>query len=411
MQYRSMPGSGEQLSALGFGCMRLPTRVGGQVSSLIDKDAALRQITLAIDGGVNYLDTAATYHLGASETFLGKYVLSDGYRDKVNIATKLPCMTIRKKEAIREAFRKQLEKLQVDVIDYYLLHSLDGGLWDRMVSFEVMDFMDSIRASGEIRKMGFSFHGRKDDFVRIADAYDWDFVQVQFNMVDEQFQAGIEGIRHAHGKGMGVIVMEPLRGGSLVGKIPAEVQKIYDTAEIKRSPVDWALRWILNHPEVTLVLSGMNQDAHIRQNLQIVSDALPGGMSAREQQIVARVRDAYDQLLQVRCTACAYCMPCPAGIDIPAALKNLNNYHMFSRWGARIGHAMHLGVQTQDGRPHWTTDCTDCGKCEEKCPQNVPVRSVFKQVQKDLEGPLVKAIAAGGRAALNRGEKREEGDS
>ncbi|OFW59170.1 MAG: hypothetical protein A2133_00210 [Actinobacteria bacterium RBG_16_64_13] len=411
MQYRSMPNSGEQLSALGFGCMRLPTRVGGQVSSLIDKDAALRQITLAIDGGVNYLDTAATYHLGASETFLGKYVLSDGYRDKVNIATKLPCMAVRKKEAIREAFRKQLEKLRVDVIDYYLLHSLDGGLWDRMVSFEVMDFMDSIRASGEIRKMGFSFHGRKDDFVRIADAYDWDFVQVQFNMVDEQFQAGIEGIRHAHGKGMGVIVMEPLRGGSLVGKIPAEVQKIYDTAEIKRSPVDWALRWILNHPEVTLVLSGMNQDEHIRQNLQIVSDALPGGMSAREQQIVARVRDAYDQLLQVRCTACAYCMPCPAGIDIPAALKNLNNYHMFSRWGARIGHAMHLGVQTQDGRPHWTTDCTDCGKCEEKCPQNVPVRSVFKQVQKDLEGPLVKAIAAGGRAALNRGEKREEGDS
>ena len=297
--------------------MRLPTRVGGQASSLIDKDAALRQITMAIEGGVNYLDTAATYHLGASETFLGKYVLSAGYRDRVNIATKLPCMTIRKKEAIPEIFRKQLEKLQVDVIDYYLLHALDGGTWDRMVSYGVIDFMDSIRASGEIRKMGFSFHGRKDDFIRIADGYDWDFAQVQFNMVDEQFQAGIEGIRHAHNKGMGIIVMEPLRGGSLVGKIPAAVQKIYDTAEIKRSPVDWALRWILNHPEVTLLLSGMNQDEHVRQNLEIVSDSLPGGMTAQEEQVVARVRAAYNEVLQVRCTTCAYCMPCPGGIDIP----------------------------------------------------------------------------------------------
>ncbi len=406
-----MPSSEERLSVLGFGCMRLPTRVGGQASSLIDKDAALRQITMAIEGGVNYLDTAATYHLGASETFLGKYVLSAGYRDRVNIATKLPCMTIRKKEAIPETFRKQLEKLQVDVIDYYLLHSLDGGTWDRMVSYGVIDFMDSIRASGEIRKMGFSFHGRKDDFMRIADGYDWDFAQVQFNMVDEQFQAGIEGIRHAHRKGMGIIVMEPLRGGSLVGKIPAEVQKIYDTAEIKRSPVDWALRWILNHPEVTLLLSGMNRDEHVRQNLEIVSDSLPGGMTAQEEQIVARVRAAYNEVLQVRCTACAYCMPCPGGIDIPAAFKNLNNYHMFSKWGARVGHSMFLGVQTQDGKPHWTTDCTDCGKCEERCPQSIPVRTVFERVQKDLEGPLVKMMAVGGRTVLNRGKKDEERDS
>ena len=411
MQYRSMPNSDERLSALGFGCMRLPTRIGGQASSLIDKDTALRQIVMAIDGGVNYLDTAATYHLGASETFLGKYVLNDGYRDKVNIATKLPCMAIRKKESIREAFNKQLEKLQVGTIDYYLLHSLDGGTWDRMVAFDVVDFMDSIRASGQIRKMGFSFHGRKDDFIRIADAYDWDFAQVQFNMVDERFQAGIEGILHAHRKGMGVIVMEPLRGGSLVGKIPAEVQKIYDTAEVKRAPVDWALRWVLNRPEVTLVLSGMNRDEHVRQNLQIVSDSLPGGMTAQEEQIVSRVRDKYNELLQVGCTACAYCMPCPGGIDIPAAFKNLNNYHMFSKWGARIGHAMYLGVQTKDGRPHWTTDCTDCGKCEEKCPQNVPVRSAFKQVQTDLEGPLVKAIAAGGRAVMKRGEKPGHSDA
>jgi predicted aldo/keto reductase-like oxidoreductase len=395
-----MPNSDEKLSVLGFGCMRLPTRVGGRASSLIDREAALRQIRLAIDGGVNYLDTAYNYHLGAAETFLGTHVLKDGYREKVNVADKLPCMTIRKKEAIRDTFQKQLEKLQIDTIDYYLLHSIDGGIWDRMLSLDIVDFMDSIRASGQIRKMGFSFHGRKEDFMRIADSYDWDFVQVQFNMVDESFQAGIEGIRYAHGKGMGVIVMEPLRGGSLVGRIPAEVQRIYDTAEIKRSPVDWAFRWVLNHPEVTMVLSGMNNDDHVRQNLAIVEDALPGSMTAREEEIVAQVREAYSRLLTVGCTGCAYCMPCPSGIDIPAALKNLNNYHLFSKWEARIGHAMFLGIQTKDGKPHWTSDCSDCGKCEEKCPQHVQVRSMFKQVQADLERPLVKAIARGGRAFM-----------
>jgi uncharacterized protein len=402
MQYRCMPDSDEPLSVLGFGCMRLPTHVGGEASSLIDKEAAVRQIRAAIDGGVNYLDTAHTYHLGASETFLGAHVLKDGYREKVNIATKLPCMTIRKKEAIPEIFQKQLGKLQVDVIDYYLLHGLDGGLWDRMVSLDITAFMDKIRADGRVRKMGFSFHGRKDDFMRIVDGYDWDFAQVQFNMLDEQFQAGIEGIRYAHGKGLGIIVMEPLRGGSLVGKIPAEVQRIYDTAPVRRAPVDWALRWVLDHPEVTLVLSGMNSDAHVRQNLEIASTALPGGMTAEEEEVIAQVRSAYKRLLKVDCTSCAYCMPCPSGIDIPTAFKNLNNYHMFSRWSGRVGHAMYLGIQTPDGAPHWTTGCSDCGRCEERCPQGLPVRTLFKDVQRDLEGPLVKTLARVGRRFLGR---------
>jgi uncharacterized protein len=400
MQYRCMPNSDEPLSVLGFGTMRLPTRVGGRASNLIDKEAALRQIRLAIDAGVNYIDTAWTYHLGAAETFLGTHVLKDGYREKVNVADKLPCMTIRKKEAIAETFKKQLEKLQLDTIDYYLLHSIDGGIWDRMVGFDIVAFMDELRASGQIRKMGFSFHGRKEDFMRIADAYDWDFAQVQYNMVDEHLQAGIEGIEHAHAKGMGVIVMEPLRGGSLAGRIPAEVRKIYDGASVKRAPVDWALRWVLNRPEVTLVLSGMNDDGHIGQNLRIVEDALPNSMTSEEQEIVARVRDAYDRLMQVGCTGCAYCMPCPRGIDIPAAFKNLNNYHVFSKWEARIYHALFLGVQTKDGKPHWTTDCSDCGTCEEKCPQNVPVRKAFEQVRDDLEGPLVKTIAAVARKTM-----------
>jgi len=403
-----MPNSSERLSVLGFGCMRLPTRVGGRNSSLIDRDAAVRQIRMAVDAGVNYLDTAYLYHMGAAESFLGTQVLKDGYRERVNVATKLPCLTIRKKEAIRATFEKQLQRLQVETIDYYLLHSLDGPAWDRMVSLGVLPFMDAIRASGEVRRMGFSFHGRKDDFIRIADGYDWDFAQVQFNMLDEQFQAGIEGMRHAYAKGMGIIVMEPLRGGSLVGRIPPEVQKIYDTAEIKRTPVDWALRWVLDHPEVTMVLSGMNVDEHIRQNVEIVSDALPGGMSGQEHEVVARVREAYNRVLTVRCTGCAYCMPCPAGIDIPAAFKNLNDYHMFSKWESRLNHALYLGIRTPKGEPIWTDGCTDCGTCEKKCPQEIPVRATFTQVRADLEGPLVKAMARLGRAVMNRGQKSTE---
>ena len=203
---------------------------------------------------------------------------------------------------------------------------------------------------------------------------------------------------------MGIIAREPLRGGSFVGKIPHEVQKVYDESLIKRSPAEWALRWVWNHPAVTVVLSGMNVDEHIDENIKIASDALSDGLSDEDQTVIGKVRDAYNKLLQVGCTGCAYCMPCPAGIDIPAAFKNLNNYYMFSKTRAKIFHVAYLGVQTEDGKAHFTDVCIDCGQCEEKCPQHIEVRQVFKQVQKDLEGPLVKGIATLGRAVLNRNQ-------
>ncbi len=398
MQYRSMPGSDEKLSVLGFGCMRLPTRVGGPASSLIDTARAKAQVVRAIERGVNYLDTAVPYHLGASESFLGEHVLSDpGLRKRVNIATKLPCIRIKTAEAIPVTFERQLDKLRVDCIDYYLLHALDGPSWDKMVSLGIIEFMERIQAEGRVRHVGFSFHGRKADFLRICDDYDFAFAQVQYNMLDERFQAGIEGIERAHAKGMGIIVMEPLRGGSLVGKIPARVQRTYDEAEVKRSPADWALRWIWNNPMVTVVLSGMNREDHIEENIRIAEDSLANGMSEAELSIVERVRDTYRELLQVDCTGCAYCMPCPAGIDIPAAFKNLNNKHLFGWFEATLFHAMYLGVQTEDGQPRWTSSCLDCGKCEKKCPQHIPVREKFALVQRDLEGPLVKSVAWLGR--------------
>ncbi len=410
MQYRTMPGSDEQLSALGFGCMRLPTRVGGPASSLIDAPRAKAQIVSAIERGVNYIDTANPYHLGASESFLGEHILSDpGLRQRVHIATKLPCMRIKVAEAMESILAKQLEKLRVERIDYYLLHALDGPTWDRMVSLGVIEFMERIVAEGRVRRMGFSFHGRKDDFIRIVDAYDFDFVQVQYNILDERYQAGIEGIEHAHARGMGVVVMEPLRGGSLVGKIPKPVQRIYDEATIQRSPADWALRWIWNNPMVTVVLSGMNVEEHVDENIRIAGESLPGGMSEAELAMVERVRSTYRELLQVDCTGCAYCMPCPAGIDIPAAFKNLNNRHLFGWLEPTLFHAAYLGVQTPDGQPHWTSSCTDCGRCERKCPQHLPIREHFQQVQRELEGPLVKSIAWAGRLVVGGGKASPSG--
>ncbi len=403
MQYRTMPHSTEELSVLGFGCMRLPTTVGGQNSTFIDKEKAVAQIRYAIDHGVNYLDTAYPYHLGASESFLGEYVLKDGYREKVNIATKLPCFTINKRQSMDEIFNKQREKLQVDCIDYYLLHAMDGASWDKMMSLGIIEFMDSIKQQGKIRHMGFSFHGTRDDFKRIVDGYNWDFAQVQFNILDENFQAGIEGIKYAHSKGLGIIVMEPLRGGALVGQIPNEVQRIYDEMPIKRSPAEWALKWIWNHPEVTMVLSGMNRDEHIEENIRIASEAFPESMTPIDIASIDSVRSAYEELLQVGCTGCSYCMPCPAGINIPGAFKNLNNYHMFSRFGSKMSHMLYAGVRTPDGEPHWTSTCRDCGQCEKKCPQGIHIREEFKQVQKDLEGRSTRALArvirtlAGGR--------------
>ena len=402
MQYRVMPKSGDKLSALGFGMMRLPTKVGGVASNMIDRERAQKQIWGAIDKGVNYLDTAFPYHLGASESFLGEYILKNGYREKVNIATKLPCMFINRKEQIDSFFKRQFEKIQVEQFDYYLLHSMSGDAWDKLLGFGILDFMDQIKKDGLVRNMGFSFHGKKEDFKRMIDGYDWDFAQVQFNILDENFQAGIEGINYAAEREIGIIVMEPLRGGSLVGKIPAEVQTLYDSAPIKRSAADWALRWVWDHPAVKVVLSGMNEEAHIEENIRVASEALPNGLSDVERAIVEEVRDTYLRIMQVGCTGCAYCMPCPAGIDIPSAFKNLNNYHMFGKALAQISHLNHAGINTDDGKAHWTSVCIDCGQCERACPQSIEVRKEFKKVQRDLEGWGVRAVASVARPIMNR---------
>lgn len=391
MQYRTMPNSDEKLSVLGYGCMRMPTK--GKKAS-IDFNEAKKQILYAIDNGVNYLDTAYPYHRGASESFLGEHILKDGYREKVKVATKLPVFAINKTQKFDEIFFKQLEKLRIDYVDYYMLHAMVGSTWEKMKSLGIMEWMDEKRKQGRIKHMGFSYHGSYEDFLKVVDEYNWDFVQVQYNILDENLQAGIRGIEYAHSKGLGVIVMEPLKGGSLAGKVPKQVKEIYDSAEAERSAADWAMRWIYDNPAVTLILSGMNDMGHIKENIETASSSLPGTMSEEEREMMTKVKNKYLELMTVGCTGCGYCLPCPVGINIPEAFKNLNNYHIFKKQSAKLFHISFSGIKTNDGKPHYAGSCIECGECEKKCPQNIEIRRELKRVNKDLETPILRSLAA-----------------
>lgn len=393
MQYRILPKSGEKLSALGFGCMRLPMKDGK-----IDNEKASRQVRYAIDHGVNYLDTAYMY--GESEAFLGEYVLKDGYREKVYVATKLPCGNIYDRESMEQIFQMELDRLQTSYVDFYLLHSMNGETWDRMLSLGIINFMDKLRREGKVRHMGFSFHGSNHDFKRMVDGYNWDFVQVQFNLLDENFQAGIDGIRYANKKGLGVMVMEPLRGGNLTRNIPTEAQAVYDNAPMKRTPAEWALRWVWNHPEVTVVLSGMNDDDNIKENLRVAETALPNSMSSEELFVIEQVKNCYH--FRIGCTGCGYCMPCPAGINIPSAFSNWNLNGLEGGDAGRMFHAVTAGVSTVDKKPHWASDCMECGQCEKKCPQHLPIRDSLKKVHRDLETPEWIAYAEATRQSMSK---------
>ena len=406
MQYRTMPGSEEKLSVLGYGCMRLPTK--GRLVSSIDVEAAKKQILYAIDNGVNYLDTAYPYHKGESESFLGRHILKDGYREKVNIATKLPVFMINRKERFDEILSKQLSKLGVEYIDYYLLHALNGSTWEKMKKLGITEWMDGIKKQGKVREMGFSYHGAYEDFPGVVDDYGWDFTQIQYNILDENLQAGIKGIEYAHAKGLGVIVMEPLRGGSLAGKLPKQIQHIYADSGINLSPAQWALRWVYNNPAVTLALSGMNDMGHIKENIETASQALAGAMAEEEKRTIGKVKEKYLEMMAVGCTGCGYCLPCPAGIDIPGAFKDLNNYHMFSRTSAKFFHIAFNGIMTKDGKPHLAGNCIECGQCETKCPQQIEIRAQLKRVKKELEGPMMRAMAAVARPVVSAGKKKRD---
>ncbi|GFK95311.1 General stress protein 69 [Fundidesulfovibrio magnetotacticus] len=398
MLTRKMPKTGDELSILGFGCMRMPLKDGA-----IDEPRAIAQIRSAIEAGVNYLDTAWPYHGGASEPLLGK-ALQGGWRDRVKVATKLPTWLIHSREDMDRYLNAQLERLGTDRIDYYLVHALDGVSWDAIDSRGVRAFLDQAKADGRIVNAGFSYHGLPEDFARIVDAHPWEFCQIQYNYLDQEYQAGTAGLKHAASRGLGVVVMEPLRGGNLaLPEAPPAVAALWDQAPVKRTPVEWALRWVWDHPEVTVVLSGMNEESHIAQNLAVAAQAAPRSLTAGELELVERVRRTYHELMQVDCTGCAYCMPCPAGVKIPTCFDFFNKMHMFGNGDeARFMYAAFGGGITGGGTTGFASQCVACGECLEKCPQHIAIPEMLERVAAEMEGPGFEGLLAAARQHLKR---------
>jgi len=403
MQYRTVPRNGDELSVLGFGTMRLPTRFGR-----VDVARAIHQIRYAIDGGVNYIDTAYPYHLGESEKVVGR-ALEDGYREKVFIADKLSPWLIKTRDDMERILSIQQNRLRTGCIDYYLLHSLDAHSWKRLETLGVMDFLESAREEGKIRNIGFSFHDERTVFREIVDAYDWTFCQIQFNFLDEEIQAGLDGLKYAASKDIAVMIMEPLRGGMLANDLPKEVRAIYDRSGISRTPAEWALKWVWNHPEVTVVLSGMNDEHHIAENIRIAETSFPGSMTGSELSTMNRVKASYKKLVRVNCTGCGYCMPCPFGVNIPQCFYFYNRYHMGGSRLVTRGFYI-LQVVGFEGKPANASLCRNCGKCMEACPQGIDIPKELKNASKDLDGlstrlmyPVVKTVLR-----KERKERREE---
>ncbi|MDY0387139.1 MAG: aldo/keto reductase [Methanolobus sp.] len=383
MLYRKMPKSGDELSILGFGAMRLPTKEDGS----IDEQKAMQMLRHSIDNGVNYIDTAWPYHMGESEPFLAR-ALADGYREKVKIATKQPQWMVKKPEDMDMFLNAQLEKLKTEHIDYYLIHSLVGSSWENIRDLGVLDFLERAKADGCIVNAGFSYHGSQDDFAPVVDAYDWDFCQIQYNFLDENVQAGTAGLEYAASKGLGVVIMEPLRGGNLADPVPQEVMDIWNEADTKRSPVEWALRWVWNHPEVTVVLSGMTEPSHVEENLKIAKEGLANSLSEKELLLVDRVAEKYAELMKINCTGCRYCMPCPEGVDIPVCFEMYNNLHMFGEEDRlKMMYAAKLGGVLRGAKTNFASQCVQCGKCLDACPQQIPIPDMLEKVAEEFEGP------------------------
>lgn len=369
MLYRKLGQTDKMASILGFGTMRLPTI--GDDDSQVDEEKAVKMIRYAIDSGINYIDTAYPYHGGMSESVIGK-ALEGGYREKVYLATKLPSWLITSREDMDRYLNEQLEKLRTDHIDFYLLHALNKDFWELVKKHGVFDFLNSALSEGKIRYTGFSFHDNIGLFKEIVDSYSWDLCQIQYNFMDENFQAGHEGLMYAVSKGLGVVIMEPLRGGYLVSSVPSEVKKIWDSAEIKRSPVEWGFQYLWDYPEISVVLSGMSDLAQVKNNLEFAEKGLPNSLTQDEKKLISKVKEIYRSKTRVYCTGCHYCMPCPSGVNIPETFKFLNNAEMFDR--IEEEKLLYSGLEGK------ASNCTECGQCEEKCPQQTPIREMLKDV-------------------------------
>ncbi|MGV8083822.1 MAG: aldo/keto reductase [Coriobacteriia bacterium] len=377
MQYRTMGRTGVEVSALGFGCMRLPT-LGS--ADRINEEAATRLLHEAIDAGVNYIDTAWFYHAkqfgqpGQSEPFVGR-ALSGGLRERVYLATKLPQQIMRARSDMDRFLSEQLERLQTDYIDFYLVHGVNGGSWNHARDLGVREFLDGAREQGLIRHVGFSFHGAPADFPRIIAEYDgWEFAQIQYNYMDTDFQAGRSGLLHAAEKGLGVIVMEPLKGGRLAANLPPAMQAVFDERPEHWSPAEWALRYVWNEPGVSLLLSGMNAEAQLRENLRVAEEAAADQLGDEQLRVLGKARESLQSRIIADCSACRYCQPCPYGVQIPEVLAALNASAMWD-----TSDAWATGYSWLTGTPDM---CTECGQCEQMCPQGLSIRELLKDARR-----------------------------
>jgi predicted aldo/keto reductase-like oxidoreductase len=386
MLYRDFGRTGAMTSILGFGCMRLPLL--DENPTHIDVPLATRMLHYAIEQGVNYIDTAFTYHVaafdgtpGASEGFVGE-ALRGGYREKVLIATKQPGWMVKSRADMERILAGQLERLRTDTIDCYLMHGMDGAEFERLVGLGALEFFDAAKAAGTVRFAGFSFHDESAQFAPIVDAYDWDFCQIQYNFMDTEYQAGAAGLAYAAAKGMAVVVMEPLKGGRLAA-MPAFVQAAWDEAAVKRSPAEWALRYVWDDPRVSLLLSGMSTMEQMVENVEIASRARSQTLTPDELALIERVRQAYQARTVVDCTACRYCMPCPQGVAIPMMFSFLNSASLFDRLP---GEQRDYNIVVGAGHSAPASACAECGQCEEACPQQLRVSEELKKVVRAFEG-------------------------
>jgi uncharacterized protein len=382
MKYRTLGASGIKVPALGFGCMRLPMLAGRKNSKRrcgVDADEAVRMMHYAYERGVNYFDSAWGYHMGWSEVVLGKG-LARLSRDKVMVTTKLPVWLAKKPADFKRLLSTQLRRLRTDYLDFYFLHALNAKSFERVRQLGVFDFLEKAMREGRIRHTGFSFHDGPASFKPIVDAYNWTTCQIQYNIVDTHYQAGTAGLRYAAKKGLGVIVMEPLRGGDLAGRVAPSIKALWDSSPIRRTPAEWALRWLWHQPEVSMVLSGMSTMQQVKDNIRYASRSLVGALSEDELALVARVQRSYRKLRGIPCTGCEYCMPCPSGVAIPRNFALYNDWTMFPG-----SDQAKLVYRTWMDAANRASACKECGKCVSKCPQQLAIPELLKRVHSSLK--------------------------
>ncbi len=383
MLYRKFGKTNEDVSILGFGCMRLPVIDGSYTK--IDDEKAIKMLRYAVDNGVNYIDTAYPYHGsgfdkgGESEPFLAR-ALKDGYRERVKIATKLPSWLIHRREDMDKLLDEQLKRLETNEIDFYLVHALNKNTWEKLKEIGIDDFLNEAIKDGRIKHAGFSFHDNIDTFIEIVDSYDWSFCQIQYNYLDENFQAGKKGLEYAAHKGLGVSIMEPLRGGSLAHKLPEEVLNAWKVAPIKRTPAQWGFRWVMNHPEVSVVLSGMTTMEQVEDNINTANKGAANSLTGEEIALVDFAKKTLKERMKINCTGCRYCMPCPVGVDIPGNFSYYNvGYLMDTLQYTKMQYNMNVVKEAK------ASNCVQCGKCESHCPQSIEIREKLKNVRVAFE--------------------------